>query len=293
MKKKIFSLIISLCCMLSVFTGCNLFGTDLDRYYDAIVAKAGDFEVTKEELINGYYNYGKKLVSESGYTVDEALTETMTMLLQRKMMLDYITTKAKIEEEDTSLSAEDYYYALTNTEYNDAIREAWTYVDDSIKDLVVAEYDDPANVFTTNTKADPEHAGSKQEFTQTIFVDQNGKIKLAYSDQYVQNDEGEYVFEDEDSKLDLYDYAKPTFIQESIIDEVWKEYIETLKENESYKKHEDTSDDAVFKRELDRIFKTSLENAYLTKLQESYTATVGTEDGYLTGATTQKILDKY
>lgn len=293
MKKKIFSLIISLCCMLSIFTGCNLFGTDLDRYYDAIVAKAGDFEVTKEELINGYYNYGQKLVSESGYTVDEALKETMTILLQRKMMLDYITKNAKIEEEDSSLTAEDYYFALTNTEYNDAIREAWTYVDDSIKDLVIAEYDDPANVFTSNTKADPEHAGSKNEFTQTIFVDQDGKIKLAYSDQYVQNDDGEYVFEDEDSKLDLYDYKKPTFIQETIIDEVWKEYIETLKENESYKKHEDKSEDAVLKRELDRIFKTSLENAYLTKLQESYSSTVGTENGYLTGATTQKILDKY
>ena len=293
MRKKIFSLIISLCCMLSVFTGCNLFGTDMDRYYNAIVAKAGDFEITKEELINGYYNYGQQLVSENGYTVEEALKETMTMLLQRKMLLDYITTNAEKEVADTSISVEDYYFALTNTEYNDAVREVWSYVDDSIKDLVVAEYEDPSVVFTEGTKADPEHAGSKDAFTQTIFVDQNGQIRVAYSDQYVENDDGEYVFEDEDLKLDLYAYTKPSFIQETIINEVWKDYIETLKDNESYKKHSDTSDNAVFKRELDRIFKTSLENAYLTKLQESYARTVGTQAGYLTGATVQKILDKY
>ncbi len=293
MKKKLFSLIISLCCMLSVFTGCNLFGTDMDRYYDAIVAKAGDLEITKEELVNGYYNYGQKLVSESGYTVNEALKETMTMLLQRKMLLEYITTNADEEVKNTSLTAEDYYFALTNTEYNNAVRDAWDYVDGEIKKLVVAEYDDPSAVFTDETKQDPEHAGSKEEFVPTIIVEQDGRIRVAYGSQYVKNDDGAYVFEDEDSKLELYSYTKPEFIEESVIADVWKEYIEKLKDNESYRKHKDTSDKAVFERELDRIFKTSLENAYLTKLQNSYARTTGTNAGYLTGATTQKILDKY
>ena len=292
MKKRIFSLIISLCCMLSVLTGCNLFGTDMDRYYSTIVAKAGDYEITKEELVNGYYNYGQNLVSQSGYTVEEAINETMEMLLQRKMLLGYIKKEAKKEVANTSLTAEDYYFALTNTEYNNAVREAWDYVDSSIKELVVAKYDDPDSVFTETTKEDPTHAGIKEEFTQTIFVE-GGRVKLAYGENYVKNDDGEYVFEDEDEKLDIYDYSKPDFIESSIIDDVWDEYIDTLKENESFKKHSDTSKKAVFNRELDRIFKTSLENAYLQKLQNSYSRTAGTEDGYLTGAKTQAILDKY
>ena len=70
---------------------------------------------------------------------------------------------------------------------------------------------------------------------------------------------------------------------------------EIEKKNHSWEKifPKDTSDKAVLNRELDRVFKTSLENAYLTKFQTSYTNSFGTENGYLTGATTQAILDKY
>jgi hypothetical protein len=191
------------------------------------------------------------------------------------------------------LTAEDYYYALTNTEYNNAVREVWDFVDSEIKELVIKEYEDPDSIFTTSEAATPEFAGSKNEFTQTIILEEDGKIRLAYGEQYVQDDFGNYVFEDEDKKLSIYDYEKPSFIQSDIIDEVWKEYIENLKETESYKKHKDTSAKAVFNRELERVFKTSLENAYLNKLQTSYTRTVGTEGGYLTGTTAQKIVDKY
>ncbi len=293
MKKRIFCLIIGLCCMLSTLTGCNLFGTDLEKYYNTIVAKAGGYELTKDELVNGYYNYGQKLVSEQGYTVEKAMEETMQMLLQRKMLVGYAKAEAKKEEQNTSLTAEDYVFALTNTEYNDAIRETWDFVDSSIKELVIKEYDDPDTIFTESEKATPELAGSKNAFEKTIILEDDGRIRLAYGENYVKNDEGEYVFEDEDEKLSLYDYTKPTFIEQDIIEEVWKDYIESLKEGESYKNHKNKSDKAVFNRELDRVFKTSLENAYLSKLQNSYTRTFGTEDGYLTGATTQKIIDEY
>lgn len=281
MKKKVFGLIAGLCCTASLFSGCNLFGTDYNKYYGEIVAKNGKYEVTREELINGYSSYGQKLVSEQSYTVEDAMKATMKMLLQRKMLLDTIKTEAAKETSNTSIETKDYKYELTNSEYNAAVKEAWEYIDSQIKTYVTKNYEDPDKVFTTETKDDPEHAGSKDEFTQTIKVE-GDKIKVVKEEQ-----------EDDATKLSIYDYSKPTFIESSIIDEVMNDYIADLKENESYKKISDKSDKAVLNRELDRVFKTSLENAYLTKFQTTYTNSFGTKDGYLTGATTQAILDKY
>ncbi len=281
MRKKIFSLIISLCCAVSVFSGCNLFGTDLDIYYKEVVATNGDHEITREELLNGYMSYGQTLVEEQSYTVEGAVNATMKMLLQRKTMLAYIKEEAGKEKANTQLETKDYYYELTNKEYNAAVEEAWDYVDSQIKEYVVKNYDDPDEVFKVEEKADPEHAGSKTEFTPTIkLVD--GKIQVIREE-----------VEDDATKLDIYDYEKPIFIESNIINKVFNEYVAELKENESYKKYSDTSDEAVFKRELDRIFETSLDNAYLTKFQNSYESSFGIENGYLTGATTQAILNKF
>ena len=281
MKKKIFGLIAGLCCTASLFSGCNLFGTDYNKYYGEIVAKNGKYEVTREELINGYSSYGQKLVSEKKYSVEEAMKATMKMLLQRKMLLDTIKNNAAKELANTSLETKDYKYELTNSEYNAAVKEAWDYIDGQIKTYVTKNYDDPDKVFTEDKKDDPAHAGSKKEFTQTINVE-GDKIKVVTEEK-----------EDNASRLSIYNYTKPTFINSEIVDKVMKEYIADLKEAVSYKKPKDTSDKAVLNRELDRVFKTSLENAYLTKFQTSYTNSFGTENGYLTGATTQAILYKY
>lgn len=281
MKKRIFSLIIGLCCTVSLFSGCNLFGTDYNKYYNEVVAKNGKYEITREELITGYSNYGQSLVSEQNYTVEEALNATMKMLLQRKMLLDKIKTEAQKEVANTALTTKDYKYELTNSEYNAAVKETWEYIDSQIKTYVTKNYDDPDSVFTAETKEDPEHAGSKTEFTQTIKVE-NGKIKLVTEE-----------VEDDASKLSVYDYTKPNFIASDVVDSVMKEFISDLKDAESYKKPKDTTDKAVLNRELDRVFETALDNAYLTKFETSYTANYGSENGYLTGATTQAILNKY
>lgn len=281
MKKKIFSLIVGICCFVSLFSGCNLFGTDYEVYYKEVVARNGKYEITKEDLINGFYNYGQTLVSEQGYTLENAVKETMKMLLQRKMLLGYIKEREHKQAANTSLEAKDYYYELTNTEYNNAVRESWDYIDSKVKEYVIKNYDDPDSVFAVDTKADPEFAGKRDEFKPTIEI-VDGRLKVIVEEK-----------EDEESRLDVKNYQKPDFIESEVVDTVLKEYIADLRENESYKKLKDTSDTAVLNRELDRVFKTSLENAYLTKFQNKYTETFGTEGGYLTGATTQAILNKY
>ncbi len=280
MKKKLFGLLAGLTCSVSLLSGCNLFGTDMERYYETVVAKAGKYEINKEELINGYYNYGQNLVSEQGYSTSKAMKETMEMLLQRKMLLGYIKSEAA-KEVDNGILPENYFFELTNSEYNAAVHEAWDFIDGEIKTLVIEKYDDPAEVFKDEEAQTPELAGSKTAFEQKIEV-VGDKIKLVTDE-----------FEDDDEKLSVHDYTKPDFIEESVIDEVWDEYIEGLKDNQYFKKYKDKSQKAILKREIDRVFKTSLENAYLTKLQNSYSATAGTQDGFLTAATTQKILDKY
>ena len=48
------------------------------------------------------------------------------------MLLDYVRKEAAKEEAKATLEQEDYYYALTNKEYNDAVREAWDYIDGKV-----------------------------------------------------------------------------------------------------------------------------------------------------------------
>ena len=58
---------------------------------------------------------------------------------------------------------------------------------------------------------------------------------------------------------------------------VWNKYISNLKQSESFYKYDDTSDDATFKRQIDKIYKNNLENAKLNKFQSHYENSFGVE----------------
>lgn len=283
MKKKILSLL--LCCMMAIgtLTGCNLFERDNQAYLTQIVAEIGDIKITKEEFINGYYNYGNTLI-QNGSSQNEAVEETLEMLLQRGLLLKYVKSLAA-KETTQNIEQQNYLYQLTNKEYNDAVKESWDYIDEQIKELALKIVPDIDDVFTNEEEREPDF-DPETKFEPTIeleYVNEEWKIKRKVGD-----------FENDESKLDVLDYQKPDFVSEVVMNKVWSQYIQSLRDTDAERGNTGKTEQQLLDAELKRVFEINLDNAYLTKFQESYENNYGYDkDGYLTTTNVQKILDKY
>ena len=100
MKKKIACLVLLMFCVITVLSGCNLFVTNYDLYLNQVVAQTSillanneekTITITKEELVNGYYNYAETLTNQYGYSYEDALNYVLDLLVQRKILLTNIT----------------------------------------------------------------------------------------------------------------------------------------------------------------------------------------------------------
>ncbi len=276
MKKKIIGLILSLVLVLSVFTGCNLFERDTKAYLNQVIAKNGEVEITMEELVNGYYQYGQNLVSQYQLDVKSAINYTIDWLINRELLIPHIEELASAETADTTIEQKDYKYALTNVEYNELVEQVWGYVDSSITTIIdeideeyVAPTEDTTTAGTTKTVFEP---------TLTVV---DGKVKK------LANEDIESV-----EKLDKYAYTQKAY--KPLVDKkAWNKYIDNLKKNEEGKKLSTNATD-IFKREIDRMFKILYENKLLSKFQATYESYYGFgTDGYMTAGATQEILDYY
>lgn len=108
--------------LMVVLTGCSTFTIDKVSYYNEIVARVGEQNITRFELVNAYNNYGySTYVTQQGQTEKEALNSTMELLAKRKILLQY--AKENIET-----------YQLTKTNINDMYREVLDYLQESIAD---------------------------------------------------------------------------------------------------------------------------------------------------------------
>lgn len=89
--KKLSTIII---CLLMVFTcamtGCASFSIDKVKYYNEVLATVGDEEITRYELLSAYNSYGQSyFVSQQGMSEDEALNETLDLLIDKEAMYQY------------------------------------------------------------------------------------------------------------------------------------------------------------------------------------------------------------
>ena len=75
----------------NVFAGCAFMGTNSQNYYNTVIAKVGDVEITKSELVNAYNSYGYDYVQSSGYSVEEALDAIVDQLVNREVLVKYIS----------------------------------------------------------------------------------------------------------------------------------------------------------------------------------------------------------
>ena len=307
MKKKIACLVLLMFCVITVLSGCNLFVTNYDLYLNQVVAQTSillanneekTITITKEELVNGYYNYAETLTNEYGYSYEDALNYVLDLLVQRKILLTNVQNLAEKEGELGARNS-NFKYQLNLNEYNEVIQECWDFVDEQLKTVekeVKEEFDLDDDVFPEEeTKSSDYKPYTPYKKTLSVSGEKVSKIKTTYVDSISGDEEtsDNLVLWDTEKKV-LNNYKKPNYANATVDRLVWSKYYTQLKTNEENKTIEDRSDAATFARELERVYKINLENKYLSKFQDQYNNAVGFgANGELTNDIKQKIINKY
>lgn len=308
MKKKIFSLVLCLVMCTAVLTGCNLFGRDLETYYNAVVARINySYElngqtiteseaITKRELINAYNSYGYNYVNNYGYSQHEAVEETLDTIINRKLMIKDVESTYKRENkelfndrETTYLweSTYDAFYSNLRQYYNEILgitdEEETTGEETS---GVYERYEPNATYYTYIDDNGVLRYGVKR-INEVSTISGSGKVlyldSVPYDYEY-QDAEGKYVFKELIYET-INSYTSNTQWRSAL-----NRYIGVVRDNYSYVDF--ANDEEVFYFELDRIYDIVRDNYVVDKYEELYNRRA--EHGStLTGVRVQNMIDYY
>ena len=308
MKKKIFSLVLCLVMCTAVLTGCNLFGRDLETYYNAVVARINySYElngqtiteseaITKRELINAYNSYGYNYVNNYGYSQHEAVEETLDTIINRKLMIKDVESTYKRENkelfndrETTYLweSTYDAFYSNLRQYYNEILGiEDEEDASQEETSGVYERYDPNATYYTYIDDNGVLRYGVKR-INEVSTISGSGKVlyldSVPYDYEY-QDAEGKYVFKELIYET-INSYTSNTQWRSAL-----NRYIGVVRDNYSYVEFAD--DEEVFYFELDRIYDIVRDNYVVDKYEELYNRRA--EHGStLTGVRVQNMIDYY
>lgn len=274
--------------LMVVLTGCSTFAVDKVSYYNEIVAKVGNQNITRFELVNAYNNYGySTYVTQQGQTEKEAINSTMELLAKRKILAQYA-----VENINT--------YRLTKNEINDMYRELLDSLQESIADNVaqarkIYGVDQPSNS-TSEEESDTDSIKKLSEYDYSKRVELiDGKLKYVDLGKQTPISDSEYVldrryvdnFEDytttqivnallEKFKQELYtnQYAEDEVMYRKICDKALDLTCSNLIRYEYYlredgKKLSTNREDLLF-RMVKRSYESQLESAYIERVSTVY-----------------------
>ena len=286
MKKKVFSLVLCLVMCASVLAGCNLFGTDWEKYYNTVVATINfdyvsggvthteSVDITKRELINAYKSYGYNYEQNYGYTVEEAIDMTIDTIINRKLMAKDVERTAEDNGEPLFNDAEKTY--LWEETYDALLDNLYTYYEDIIGETSVGgeeaeeestgtifeEYDKLAVLQTKTANGNKTYeirkynATSKTSGSSHILSLDGVNYDVEYQDS-----EGNFVFKDL-----IYTYFEALTNASSNWRASLNQYLSDVRDNYSYMTFGD--DEEVFMFELNRIYDIVKENYLVDKYTE-------------------------
>ena len=288
MKKKVFSLVLCLVMCASVLAGCNLFGRDLETYYNTVVAQinyeysigAENFsyveDITKRDLINAYNSYGYSY-TQNGYSQEDAVEMTLDSLINRSLMITEVERYYKEAGEELLNDAEKTYlweetyeaiYDNFRTYYNEilGIEDDTASGDEETSGTIYEAYDKQATLYTKQDGT----LGIKKVDIVTNIRDSKHVLKneggVVYDVEY-QDDEGNYIFKDL-----IYDnilaYTKKGNTGSTNFRSALNEYMSVVRENYSYLDLDDEK--TCFMFELDRIYDILKDNYMVEKYEQIY-----------------------
>ena len=158
MKKRlfaIFAVIMSFVLGLSVFSGCNLITSDNEKDLKQIIAEINignegqeTDEILKRDLVMSYLNYGYELVYNNNYTVQQAFSYLMDMLVEGRIRAQYVMKYCEENNliTDSSKAKWDLERYLTAPEILDAKYKAIKAVND-----LIDSYETPEDPLSSDT----------------------------------------------------------------------------------------------------------------------------------------------
>lgn len=255
MKKKIFSLLITICMCLSLLVGCNLFTINTNKFYSQIVATAGGYEFTMEQLLEAYDLYGSNY-TDNGYSYEDAVKSSLDDMIEKTLLIEYIK-----ENNLVTLTQEDYNDIKTSV--YESIQSSITTYEEQIKtERGIASTEDEEE--TEETEETEENKNEFKDYTKKFVVDEE-KLnstgvfdikRVVETDKDYGKDPGEFV--------QLIDIAYP-----DISEEAMNRYVKTLQSQARNYNRSDKVED-VKEYEYNRLTRILTENKYITKLQEEY-----------------------
>ncbi len=117
-----------LICLLMMFTctltGCATFSINKVKYYNEVLATVDETKITRFDLLSAYNSYGNSYyVQQMGQTEEEALANTLDLLIDRELMYQYALDNNNI-------------YKPTAYQVNSAVQEIFDSLDDQMDSYI-------------------------------------------------------------------------------------------------------------------------------------------------------------
>ena len=270
MKKKFTGILMSFCLLcMGLLAGCSLVETNYGRYYNQVVAVVENKEsgerakITKSDLISGYQSYGYTYEQYYGYSREEAITETLTLLENRKITILTAEEEFGIDMGGTGLSTKEKSY-LYQQVVDSLDSNLQSYYDDIVgtseeetsDDITFEGYDKSAKlVETTNSQGETVYAIERTNVEDELLGDFFPTVDRDFNN----SDDRALIYENfRDYVLNANDDYKKAF----------DNYFSDLRATE-YGQNLSTDAPSVFEREIDRLYKVAYENYVVEKYSYS------------------------
>ena len=265
MKKRLAMLFMCLVMCLTVLTGCNLFPVDTERYMNAVVAvveytDGEKDEITKKELLTAIDSYGASLIQNYGMSAEEAVKQTLDVLVNRKVILRETNRRIKLghiviaNKDKNGLFDQTISALIANIEsFRGEVLSDW-----GLTDVVVNPgEEDIGTIYEPYEK--------KAEIAEV-----NGKLVIRIIDSGSGADESlraDFEAENGSGKTAMLGAYNSYIGSDPVLVAAQNKYIKQLLKNEDGMKLS-TDRESVFMREIERIYKNLKENMLITKYQE-------------------------
>lgn len=160
MKKKIFAVLLVVVLLCGVLSGCansSLYEYNSDRDLDRVVARVGDYTISKRDLLATYLSVGSSYMQNYNMTVEEVLEYILNQLVERQILVEYaVNNLPKVDASsiegfkdlDTNnfFDSESHMFNLelylTNKEINEARQSAIDTIDSNLDTLETSVKED-------------------------------------------------------------------------------------------------------------------------------------------------------
>ena len=230
-------------CLLMLITcglaGCATFSIDKVKYYNEVVAKVGDKNITRYELLSAYNSYGKTYF---GSDEQEAINKTLDTIIEREVLYQYGV-------ENNALYKPNVY------QVNEAVKSMFDNLDEQMDDYI-KQSKTILNIKIEETETEDEKSDTAYLLKDYKYsprakvVNVDGVNKIKYTEQKEEEITEEYI-----DTMYLEDHTKA-----GVIEEIKTKYLAHFKKSLEIEEKENAT--AIYNQSLKLLSSSLMEYEY-------------------------------